>query len=87
MSLAVSRCEELVGRRYTPSSATKDEAVASLWGRGVPRRAKLTSGRLAVGSGFVAELGRCPGIGRCSAQPGRSIVSRWNASETFWTGS
>jgi len=45
--------------------STDDEAGAT---------AKLTCGRLAIGSGFGAELARCPGIGRRSASRRRSIA-------------
>jgi hypothetical protein len=47
--------------------STNDEAGAA---------AKLTSGRLAIGSGIVAELARCPGIGLRSASRRRSIARR-----------
>ena len=47
--------------------STDDEAGAA---------AKLTFGRLAIGSGLVAELARCSGIGPRSASRRRSIASR-----------
>ena len=58
-----------VGRSSMPKHrrSTDDEAGASLWGCGVPtapQGAKLTYGRLAIGSGFEHGLPNAPAAGR-----------------------
>ena len=71
MSSAVSKCEELVSRRCSASSAAP--TTKQVLARGAARcptgqrGAELTSGQLTIGSGFTAWLARCPGIGPRSA--------------------